>query len=149
MDVVVSLSDRQQRLLAAVEERNANPNAKIRDLCKKFDVGNGTLRRACRLEPTPEALLRASSGRGRKPRFTQEEETLISQAALEFHNNGTPISRECLKDLAQTFIKTLPAERRKSFGFKNDRPGNDWLNRFLKRSGRLLLRSVQIWSMTV
>ncbi len=92
-------------------------------------------------------IVAASKGRGRKQRLSMDEEKLIADAVLEFQHNGTPLSRASILNLAMTFTKTLPAERRQSIGFKDDRPGDDWLGAFLKRSVGHVLKNVQIWSM--
>ena len=78
---------------------------------RKLRVGYGTLRWACEVDPTPEALLHASSGRGRKQRRSVYEDSMTEHAAVGFQYNGTPLSRECLNDLTQALLKPLTAER--------------------------------------
>ncbi len=99
------------------------------------------LQRAVKTNATSFSIVAASKGRGRKQRLSIDEEKLIADAVLEFQHNGTPLSRVSILNLAMTFIKTLPAERRQSIEFKDDRPGDDWLGAFLKLSEGLVLKT--------
>ena len=74
------------------------------------------LRAASRLHDVPHATLRryilsggTVSVQGRHPCLDPAEEKIIADAALEFAGNGTPLSRECLKDMMQHFIQHLRA----------------------------------------
>ena len=87
----------------------------------------------CKFDISERTILKASGGRGRKQTLTFVEETFIVESVLEFQNNGTPLDRRCILDLAQTIVSTFPSEKRASIGFINDRPGVDWLKNFLNR----------------
>lgn len=82
-------------------------------------------------DATELPILYASDGRGRKRPMTIEEEKLICDAALDFHNNGTPLSLDCIFDLADAFILTLGKQRQLRLRFNLNRPGTKWLSHFL------------------
>ncbi|CDF33433.1 unnamed protein product [Chondrus crispus] len=70
---------------------------------------------------------------GRKPVLFTEEEQTIKKAALEFSRNGTPLSRECLKDLVQMFVNSLPLSHQNALPFKDTRTGDSFVRNFLNR----------------
>lgn len=72
--------------------------------------------------------------RGRNPSLTQEEEKLISDTILYFGDNNTPLSRKCVLDLVQDFVRSLPPERQATIPFKDGRPTFTWLYSFLDRN---------------
>ena len=59
----------------------------------------------------------------------------------EFASKRTPLSRECVLDLAKTLFETLPKVRSSSLGFKENRPGKDWLFGFIIRHPELKLKT--------
>ena len=135
MSTFHTLSDRQVRLLEAVKEKKADSegSTSLRQLASKHQVPYSTLQRAVKRPATPQAILKASHGRGRKNRFSEDEEKLVHDAIIEFQANGTPLSKELVCDVIQSFVKSLPKERSSSIGFVNDRPGYGWLRKYMKR----------------
>lgn len=71
--------------------------------------------------------------------MTREEENLIYDAVLEFHNNGTPLSR-CIFDLSTALISKFVPECQMHLGFQNNVPGKKWLFRFLDRNKELTFK---------
>ncbi len=112
----MELTDRQRRIIDAKHEYGNNGGS-IRSIASVHQISFSALQRAVKTNVTPFSIVAASKGRGRKQRLCMDEEKLIADAVLEFQHNRTPLN------LAMTFIKTLPAERRQSIGFKDDRPG--------------------------
>lgn len=141
MSDATTLTDKQERIMAAVKEKKDDPSLTLVSLSKKYNVARTTLRRACNTEGNGSAILQMSAGRGRKTRLRTEEENLIANAILDFQNNGTPLARDAVRDLAQTFVNTLPPARRLAINFHDDRPGRDWLSSFLQRRSDLTLKS--------
>lgn len=72
--------------------------------------------------------MQLSNRRGRNLRLANDEEDVIVQVILEFLNNGAPLDRDSLRDLAQIVIKKFLFAQGKDIGFTNDRPGMKWLN---------------------
>ena len=68
------------------------------------------------------------------------EETSIFKFAIDFAQNGTPLSRESLRDLIQHFCQHLPLDRQISIPFKNIRPSEGFLPGFFKRHQQLSLK---------
>ncbi|PXF44948.1 hypothetical protein BWQ96_05312 [Gracilariopsis chorda] len=79
-------------------------------------------------------------GRGRKTIFTSEEEQLIKASVLSFSHCGTPLSRNCLKDLVQHYVRSLPQQRKTKLPFRNDRPGDGFVRNFIRRHPDLSLK---------
>ena len=145
MSSIVSMSDKQKRILAALKEKRElferGELLSLRDLAKKHNVPRTTLQRYANVEATGAAILRVGDGRGRRQRLSVDEETMISAAILEFQRNGTPLDRDALKGLVQTFVSTLPAARQKSIGFRDNIPGADWVRALLLRNSTLALKT--------
>ncbi|PXF46856.1 Pogo transposable element with KRAB domain [Gracilariopsis chorda] len=78
--------------------------------------------------------------RGRPPSLTPSEEQTICEAVLHFSNRGTPLSRECFKDMVQCYVRVLPQSRRLQILFKNYRPGEYFVRRFLRRHQEISLK---------
>lgn len=85
-------------------------------------------------------LRRTLSKPGRKPCLLPEEEKLIVNAALWFADNGTPLSKEGLKDAIELFVKRLQLSRRTKLPFKNGIPGKHFIDLFVKRTPALSMR---------
>ena len=98
------------------------------------------LHRAAKQTVSASSILELSEGRGRKQRLAKDEETLIVDSILYFHNNATPLDTKCIMDLVQTLVQSFSDSRQKMIGFKDDRPGRDWLRNFLKRHTKISLR---------
>ena len=141
---IVTLSERQNRLLNAVKEvhrrKREKLNIEYREVAKMYNVTPSKLHIAARGEATEKAILGLSFGRGRAVRLTNEEEKLIVDATLEFQQNCIPLDCRSFRKLARTLIRTLSAPRRDKLGFKNDLPGIDWQKAFIKRHPQLTLR---------
>ena len=105
-----------------------------------YNVTPSKLHIAARGEATEKAILGLSFERGRAVRLTNEEEKFIVDATLGFKQNCTPLDCRSFPELARTLIRTLSAARRDKLGFKNDLPGIDWQNAFIKRHPQLTLR---------
>ena len=76
---------------------------------------------------------------GHPTTLRRAEEFLITNSAIEFARNGTPLSREGLKDLVQNFCERLPDERRATIPFVNIRPGDNFIG-FFRRNPTLSLK---------
>lgn len=136
----LELSDAKQRLLRACEEKRDNVSLSLRLLCSKYQITYGTLHRALQRPATAAAILEASCGRGRRTRLTHAEELIIKDTVYEFQSNGTPLNRSVVMDVVQEFVRTLSIQRRKLIGFRNDRPGREWMKRFVARWPELKLQ---------
>ena len=90
----------------------------------KHGVPRTTLQRARNSSATPEAVLQLSAGRGRKKRLSGIEESLIAQTIVELQNRNSPLTRDLVLDVVQTYIATLPELRKKQISFPNNRPGS-------------------------
>lgn len=111
----IHLSAQQQRLLTTCNENATCPDISLRDLSTSHEVPITSLRRAVKRPETTQAILEASTGRGQKKRLFDEEEKLITHAAIEFHHsNGALLDRECMLDPAQRYIKSLVNDSEKS-----------------------------------
>ena len=62
------------------------------------------------------------------------------QATIHFAQNGTPLSRESLKDMIQHFAQHLPTERLKQLPFCILRPGDRFIQNFVKRHPDLSMK---------
>eukprot|EP00171_Calliarthron_tuberculosum_P004067 IDg4067t1 len=145
MDTTTVLDDAQCRLLAALRELAdaemvSNPKS-LRSVASKFGVPRTTLQRARRRPATTAAVLAQSEGRGRKRRLHLAEEELIAGTIIEFQNRGTPLTRDLVLDVTQTFVRSLPAERRQKLHFRDDRPGYIWLRGFVSRFPHLTVKT--------
>ena len=140
MDFAIELTPEQKRLLQACQEFHDGTNFSPRNISSAHDVPFATLRRALKRSATEQALIEASAGCGRKRRLIHEKD-LIGKTTMKFHANGIPLDRECLSDLAETYIKMLPISRRRKAAFSNERPGKRWLEEFLIRHPELDLRN--------
>ena len=78
----------------------------MRQTAAIYQVPNTSLQR--RLKGTARNTV---TNRGRKRTLTDGEEKAISQAALKLSHDGTPLSKDCFRDLVQFCVKTLPQER--------------------------------------
>ena len=96
----------------------------LRAASRLHDVLCATLRRYLLFD-------RNISVQGRRPCLELAKEKIIADAALEFARNGTPLSRECLKDFMQHFIRRLPLQRRTTLLFRECRPGDRYLKSFM------------------
>lgn len=141
---IVTLTPKQKRLLGALQNLQAQRNAKRRcsvaEIAEEFDVPVSTLYKKAHLQATEREILSSSSGRGRRQRLNVEEEKLIVEAALEFQRNGTPLDMNCICELTKTLVESFTPERQKSIGFKGNKPGKDWLRYFMRRNSTLTLR---------
>lgn len=79
----------------------------IEQLGSKHYVSFSRLQRAEKGGSSEKEVLEASNGRGRRQRLTQEEEKMIADCIVQFKENGARLDRECLRDLAQTLVKTF------------------------------------------
>ena len=137
----MTLTDRQERILAACVEKGQNSGLSVHALSIKHKVPYTTLQRAVKSAPTASAVLAASAGCGRKKRLDDHDENIIADTIIEFQANGTPLSRSCVMDLVQVYVRSLSGDRRAACAFHNDRPGKKWLLNFLKRHPNLHIKS--------
>lgn len=140
---LIVLTARQRRLLAAVKEhQEAPPSSKptLRSLAKKYDVAASTLCRSLKGGASEKAILAQSDRRGRSQRLTDEEEKLIADSIKHFESNGTPLDRQAVMDMVQTFVSSFNSNRQREIGFKTNRPGVRWMELFLQRHSELRLR---------
>ena len=132
---LVTLSDKQKKLLSAVKDlnnrRSRGERCTLKQIAIQYGVSITALHRASKSEATESAILSSSDGRGRKQRLSEEEETMIKDAALEFQNNGTPLDRNSFLHLAETLVMTLSPDRIQKLGFNSGRPGKHWLRSFM------------------
>lgn len=63
------------------------------------------------------------------------------EPASEFASNGTPLSRETLKDLIPTFCQRFTPERRKWLPFSNCRPSCKYVQNSLQGKNSVSFRS--------
>lgn len=82
---------------------------------------------------TPQAILEASHGRGRKKRLTGDEEVLIRDSIIPFKQTEHYWTETLSSVLDKEYVKTLPRECRKRIGFVSDRPGLKWFRESMKR----------------
>lgn len=109
----------QQNLLSNNSPTNKNAFPAIRELLEKLGYKEAInyrasaqknyliiayISRAMKQDPFQKAIIDASGGRGRRPRLNMDQENLIFEAILEFHNNGTSLSRACVQDFATISI---------------------------------------------
>lgn len=122
VDESAKMSNLQQAVSAI---RTANMS--IRAASRTFGVPNTTLQR----------FLHAKNSE-RKPCtvLSTTEEKEIVQWILDVAKVGFPITAAELKDCVQLYLDMK--ERRTIF--KNNRPGRNWFNRFLKRHSNLSIR---------
>lgn len=94
---IKTLTDRQKRVFAAVGELLQwicnNDACNYRVLAEKHSINISAIIRAMKHDATEIDRLGASDKRGRRKRLTEEVEKIICEAILEFHINGTPLSR--------------------------------------------------------
>lgn len=141
MTTIRTLNDDEKRLVIAVKEKMDNPSVSVRELVRKHQVKRTKLQRALLTDGTPKAILAMSDGRGRANRLNSDEEKMICEVVNEFSHNGTPLSRHCVLDVAQTLVLSLPSARQSKIGFNEMRPGEHWLRNFLKRYPNLKLKT--------
>ena len=112
-------------------------------------TGALTLRSASRHYSIPCSTLRdnvkaqrdgTQKERGRPPCLTVRDERLIADAILEFADRGFPLQRCDMADMVQMYVARLPLSRRSRLPFKDNRPGRDYLQAFLKRHPDIRLR---------
>ena len=72
--------------------------------------------------------------------FTKQEEIIIRDAVMEFAARGNPLSRPCFRDLVKTFELGLPIQKQMKITFKNLRPGDDFVRKFVERHPQLRLK---------
>ncbi len=106
----------------------------IREAARRFNLVASTLSR--RVRQARSTTLPKNNGR--PPRLTPDEETTILKSVSELMALGAPISRDQLKFLARIFIESLPEQRQKQIGFKENTPGKDWIRNFLSRHSLVL-----------
>ena len=106
-----------------------------------------SLRAASRLDDIPYArrhryilCVGNVSVHGRLPCLEPAEEQMITDAALDFARSGTPLSRECLKDLMQHFIGRLPLQRQTKLPFRECRPGDRYFKSFMTRNPSISMK---------
>eukprot|EP00171_Calliarthron_tuberculosum_P010764 IDg10764t1 len=112
----------QVSLLAAVSDNKRDSLLSLVGLSTKYNISRTTLQRACNNEGSGAALLKMSTGRDRKTKLSADEEKLVADSVLESQRIDTPLTRETIRDFAQTFIMTLLLARRQVIGFKDDDP---------------------------
>ena len=111
-----------------------NENCSLQSAARQFNIPWSTFRVFCK---HPVNILRPT---GHPPTLTKKEETLIANSAIELARNGTPLSRDGLKDLVQHFCERLPTARRATLPFEDLRPGDKFLSGFFKRNSALSLK---------
>ena len=77
----------------------------------------------------------AVSRRGRFRFFDNVEEKVLTEAALHFERNNTPLSRYCLSNLVQHYATMLPNRKFMKDVFVNGRPSHYWVDDFVRRNG--------------
>lgn len=122
-----------RRLQYAIAHYRATEHS-LRLSSKQFGIAKSHLHRAVK-RPIPFA-----STRGRRTTLTTTEEELISNAVLHFSSKGTPLSRECFKELVKCFVQRLPQKRRNQLAYANDKPGDCFVRNFLKRHEQITLK---------
>ena len=100
-----------------------------REACRVFQCSRTQLRRFIAGEIDEWNVGKA----GRRRRLSEAEERILADAAREFAQRGTPLSRQCLADMVREFMLSLPVARQLEVGFKDNRPGKDWLKSFCER----------------
>jgi hypothetical protein len=126
-----------QRVEAAVDAVRGPDAPSIRGAAKAYGVPFSAVHRALKRSAVP---FYNPKKRGRSQRLTPDEEKIICEAAIAFATDGTPLTKECLLDLAQTFISELSPQRQNEIAFVNNRPSKHWRKGFLQRTGTLTLR---------
>lgn len=132
----IEKNNRARRLQAAVSEARCSPiHLNIRGLARKYNVPNSSLQRALSRDPSHQ-----TPRLGRPPVLSEEEEKPIVDAVVHFSKLGTPLSRNCFKDLVKVYVDALPLSRRRSLPFIDGRPGDFYVHAFLKRHNVVTLR---------
>ena len=126
--------EEKSRLLGAAKELVIIKKCSLRSAGRQFNIPWSTFRVFFK---HPVNTMRPT---GHRPTLTKSEETLIADSAIEFARNGTPLSRDGLKDLVQHFCERLPTARQAALPFKNLRPGDKFLSCFFKRNCALSLK---------
>ena len=98
----------------------------IREISKRTGVARETVRRWINGAP-------ARIGSGKKPILTKEEEDQIAAALKYAADYGSPLKREDLKIMVQTYVNVQKLKT----PFKNGRPGSDFCRSFEKRHPEL------------
>lgn len=76
-----------------------------------------------------------------RPKLSEEEARTIADAVLYFSENNTPLSLNCICDLTQDFVGSLPSERHKAINFVDNRPSRIWVYSFINRHKDIDLQS--------
>lgn len=100
----------------------------IRKTAVLFVIRNTTLHRALKLDAAPDSLEKKA-----RTYLHPNEETIIKDAVIHLSQNGTPLSRCCFLYLVQTFVTSIPLERRKMLPFINGRPVETVFKGYMKR----------------
>lgn len=103
-----------------------------------------SMRQAAKSYNIPQATLhRHSSGKyvftGQPTVLTAEEENQIAAWVIDISKRGFPISPTELKDTVQLYLN----KGERTTIFKDNRPGQKWMNAFLKRQPILSIRMAE------
>ena len=123
-----TMSERDTVAAAAVDSVLGGTG--LREAARRFEIPPSTLNRMVRRKKK-KLIVKPN---GRPPRLNIAEERALLESVAEFSALGTPLSRDQLKVLARILIDSLPIQRQKQIGFKNNTPGKDWARNFLRRN---------------
>lgn len=84
-----------------------------RSFASKYNVSIPSSSHSMKHYARGNALLEASDRRSRTQRLRPHGEELIRHAILDFHNNGTPLNKACVFELATVLVFAFPPARRK------------------------------------
>lgn len=98
---IVTLTDRQQRILSAAKEWEKDKTSNkfsIVDIIKRRSIPYFALQQAWKREISMEAILPASEGRVSPQRLSAEEEQIIFDCPIGYQQNETLLDRKCICD---------------------------------------------------
>lgn len=80
------------------------------------------------------AVIAPRFGHGREQKMDGEEEKLICDAELEFHNNATPLCRSSIFNLVAAIISKSGPYRQARLGFQNNKQDKKLILHFSNRN---------------
>lgn len=72
--------------------------------------------------------------RKRPPVITSDKEDIIVQFVLYDAENNIQLTRQGILDIFKDYVSKLPQERQDQIGFRENRPSNNCVSRYLKRN---------------
>ncbi|XP_037300423.1 uncharacterized protein LOC115456161 isoform X2 [Manduca sexta] len=117
----------EEKLQKAIKDIQEN-RISLRDAQVKYNIHRNTLHNKIKGK-------HSGAKPGRPTIFSPEEENELVEHAVTVSSYGFPVTRYDLRSIAQTYLKKLG---RNVSHFKENLPGTDWVNKFIKRHKSVL-----------